>query len=89
MFDDRRVFVGTAAAILCYQLILPPVVGLADNGDFVKVIGRFDLYARAYRTYQFIDTVYEFHPELRHTGSDHTSTKNPYVLEAHTDPFSL
>ncbi len=65
MVDGRKVFVGAAAAILCYQLILPPVVGLADNGDFGKVIGRFDLHGKVYRPGHFIDTVYEFDPERR------------------------
>ena len=73
MFDGRRVFVGAAAAILCYQLLLPPVVGLADNGDFVKVIGRFGLHGKVYRTYQFIDTVYEFDPERRWVGAFYSS----------------
>jgi hypothetical protein len=34
-----------AAAILAYQLFLPPIVGLSDQGDFARVIGRFG-YAR-------------------------------------------
>jgi 4-amino-4-deoxy-L-arabinose transferase-like glycosyltransferase len=28
------------AAILAYQLLLPPIVGLADDGDFAKVMGQ-------------------------------------------------
>jgi len=32
---------ATAAAILTYQLFIPPVVGLADQGDFVRTIARF------------------------------------------------
>ena len=30
-----------AGAILTYQLFIPPVTGLADQGDFVRTIGRF------------------------------------------------
>jgi hypothetical protein len=30
-----------SASILAYQLLIPPIVGLADQGDFVRVIGRF------------------------------------------------
>ena len=56
----QQVLLGSAAAILCYQLILPPVVGLADNGDFPKVLGRFDLWPKVNRIYVFCDTVYEF-----------------------------
>lgn len=41
----RRAFfiavMAAAAAVLAYQLFLPPIVGLADQGDFVRTIGRF------------------------------------------------
>lgn len=30
-----------AAAIVGYQILLPPIVGLADQGDFRRVIGKF------------------------------------------------
>ena len=33
--------VGTAAAFLAWQLLIPPIVGLADQGDFARMIGRF------------------------------------------------
>jgi hypothetical protein len=32
---------GAAAGVLIYQLCLPPIVGLADQGDFAKIIGHF------------------------------------------------
>src|ERR1700722_5807501 len=60
MLKSGRVFLVAAGAILFYQLMVPPVVGLADNGDFGKVIGRFNLHGRVYSTYDFIDTVYLF-----------------------------
>jgi hypothetical protein len=69
MLNSGRVFLFAAGAILTYQLIIPPVVGLADNGDFPKVIGRFDLFARSDHRYRFIDTVYEFRPD-KHWVSD-------------------
>jgi hypothetical protein len=34
-----------AAVVLAFQLLLPPYYGLADNGDFSKVAGRFSLAA--------------------------------------------
>jgi hypothetical protein len=74
MLDSRRVFLFAAGAILFYQLIVPPVVGLADNGDFPKVIGRFDLSARVHRTYEFIDTVYEIRSD-KHWVSDFYSVE--------------
>jgi hypothetical protein len=35
------IVIATAAAILSYQLFIPPIVGLADQGDFGRIIGRF------------------------------------------------
>src|ERR1035438_9836830 len=32
---------AAAGAILTYQLFIPPIVGLADQGDFLRTIGRF------------------------------------------------
>jgi hypothetical protein len=32
---------GTASAILFFQLFAPPIVGLSDQGDFIRIIGRF------------------------------------------------
>src|ERR1700689_3923408 len=74
MVDSGRVFLFAAGAILFYQLIIPPVVGLADNGDFGKVIARFNLSAPVHRTYEFVDTVYEFRPD-RHWVSDFYSVE--------------
>src|ERR1700676_2424999 len=30
-----------AAAIICWQLFVPPIIGLADQGDFVRLLGPF------------------------------------------------
>jgi hypothetical protein len=42
-FPSGRGFVAAvvvvAAAILGWQLLVPPVVGLANNGDFEKIMG--------------------------------------------------
>jgi hypothetical protein len=37
----RAGFVAAAALILSCQLFLPPIVGLADQGDFGRLVGRF------------------------------------------------
>jgi hypothetical protein len=76
MLNSRQVFVLAAGTILFYQLIIPPVVGLADNGDFVKVIGMFDLHGRDYHTYVNIDTVYQIRPEY-HWVSGFVSLEMP------------
>jgi hypothetical protein len=60
----RSIIVAIAAAVLIYQLILPPVVALADNGDFAKVIRLFGLIGRVHER-PYADTIYEFHPDQR------------------------
>jgi len=64
MKSDRvdRLVLFSAAAILAWQLLLPPVVGLANNGDFHKVIGGFSLAAPAEDEYKFAPILYTFDP---------------------------
>ena len=69
----RNLFLGAAAAILCYQLFLPPIVGLADNGDFAKLTGRFDLHAKTFRVGQFVDATYEIDPKWHWSGPYYSS----------------
>jgi hypothetical protein len=37
----RWALLAAAAAIVAYQVMAPPIVGLADQGDFARMIGRF------------------------------------------------
>lgn len=37
----RTGMLAAAAIIVCYQLLVPPIVGIADQGDFRRVIGKF------------------------------------------------
>jgi len=37
----RAGIVAVAAVVLSCQLFLPPIVGLADQGDFTRIVGRF------------------------------------------------
>ena len=76
ILNSRRVIVLAAGAILFCQLILPPVAGLADNGDFGKVILRFDLNGRVHRACEYIDTVYLIRPAT-HWVSAFFSTEIP------------
>ena len=44
MSNGRKLYaavLAAAGAILTYQLFIPPIVGLADQGDFVRTIARF------------------------------------------------
>lgn len=45
-------------AIIVFILFIPPVVGLADEGDFVKITGKFDLYLPQGQKNGFADTTY-------------------------------
>ena len=56
-----RLVVAAAGLILIWQLILPPVVGVANNGDFGKLLGRFglgttDVFQHANTRYTFNDS---------------------------------
>lgn len=81
MCQARALLVSAAAVFLAYQLFLPPVVALADNGDFGKIIGRFGLVARVHRVYEFADTTFDFHPERR-WKSRFTSSEIPLARSA-------
>jgi len=68
-FRDRRrgarlfpvLVVAAAAAIVFVQLLVPPVVGVADNGDFPKMLGPYGLRnPTAY--WQYIGLTYELDP---------------------------
>jgi hypothetical protein len=50
------------AAILGYQLFIPPAIGLANNNDFGKIIGFFSLGAPSGHEYQYVDLTYRYDP---------------------------
>lgn len=58
---DRFAF-AAFLAILVIQLFIPPVLGLANSGDFSKVTGTFGLYSPA-PDYTFAPTTYVFDPK--------------------------
>ncbi len=55
------------ASILTVTLLLPPIVGLADNGDFYKMMSKFGLehnaQARADRYFAYVDPIYVADPQ--------------------------
>ncbi len=52
--------IAAAAAILAYQLFITPVVGLADQGDFIRTIGRFSYGPQNHGTleYKYVEPKY-------------------------------
>lgn len=62
-----------AALVIGWQLFVPPIVGLSDQGDFQRVIGRFG-YARADRATTLSDAYvarkYVYDPSARAPGAE-------------------
>ncbi|HLM98286.1 MAG TPA: hypothetical protein VK335_03335 [Bryobacteraceae bacterium] len=74
MIRKDQILVGAAAAlVLFWQLVLPPPVGVADNGDFLKLTGRCSLGAPN-REY-YIDTHYAFDSHYNWQGSGFYSSE--------------
>jgi len=61
------------AAIIGYQLFIPPSIGLASNGDFAKIIGVFDLGAPAADNYSYVNLTYRFDPQYHWTPGFYSS----------------
>jgi hypothetical protein len=55
-------YLAIVAFILIVTLLVPPIVGLADNGDFYKMMSKFGLehsaQSRGDRYFAFVDSVY-------------------------------
>ena len=60
----RTVVVAAAAIVLFCQLLAPPIVGLADNGDFSKMIGQYGLTSPAY--WEYIGVRYPLQPNFHY-----------------------
>ena len=62
----RWAFVAVAAILIGWQLFVPPVIGLADQGDFARVIGLFGFGAADKSTeYAFVAGKYIPDPNAR------------------------
>jgi hypothetical protein len=74
------IVVAVAAAILTWQLFIPPIIGLADQGDFARILGRFG-YAAEDRsaTIAFVAPKYVQAPDSRRPGWEQPSTEYLFV----------
>src|SRR5215471_6190564 len=79
---SQNVFLCLAAAIVAYQSILPPVVTIANNGDFAKVTGRFGVWPR-HEGWNFANATFDLQPDRR-WDSGFFSTENVLVRAALT-----
>ena len=59
-FSGDCLFLLAAAAIVGWQTMTPPVLGLANNGDFGKLIANWDLAAAADTEFKYAMTTYTF-----------------------------
>jgi hypothetical protein len=84
MTNDARWFaamMGAAAAILVYQLFVPPIVGLADQGDFIRTVGRFG-YGPQHKgslEYAFVEPKYAPDPHYRKPDWEQANSEYLFV----------
>ena len=73
------------AAILGVQLFVPPYLGLANNGDFSKVLGLFSLGAPREDVYKYVNLTYRFddsyHWEAGYYSSETLLAAAPIALK--------
>lgn len=62
-------FLLLVAALVGFQLFVPPIVGLSDNGDFIRILGRFG-YGPSDKSnrYSFVDHDFIPDPDYRAPG---------------------
>jgi hypothetical protein len=89
MVDRRnvhiRVAMCVAAAIVGYQVFIPPVVGLANQGDFRRIIGRFGYGPEEgdQKTgYSFVASKYVPDPNYRLPEWEMPTSEYPFVWAA-------
>lgn len=75
----RWLVVAAAALVLGCQLFTPPIVGLADNGDFPKLIGRYGLMSPAY--WEYVGVRYPYNASL-HYDPGFSSSEQIFVRAA-------
>ena len=70
---SARVFFTAAVAVVVVQLMLPPVIGVANNGDFSRTYGIFHLTMPVADEVRFADTRYRFDPQVNYFGGFYSS----------------
>ena len=72
---------AVAAAILVFQILVPPAIGLADNGDFAKITRKFGLYPPvddlSVSAFRYIHLQYNLRPESQRDTGFHSSEALP------------
>src|ERR1700687_2074301 len=71
-YSPRVLLLTFAAAVVLFcQLMVPPVPGMADNGDFGKLLGRYGLGTG--KGYEYADTKYFFNHRYRYRSDFYSS----------------
>jgi hypothetical protein len=68
---------AAAGAILTYQLFIPPIVGLADQGDFVRTIGRFGYGPQHHGSLEYVYVEPKYIPDPQY--------RSPYWEQANSE----
>ena len=68
---------AAAGAILTYQLFFPPIVGIADQGDFVRTIGRFGYGPQHHGSLEYVYVEPKFVPDPHY--------RSPYWEQANSE----
>lgn len=75
--------IAAVAGILVYQLMTPPVIGLADQGDYARLLGPFHLGPVAQtaedRYYRYLNRTYQHDPNFKLPGWEMYSTQDVFV----------
>ena len=71
---------ATAGAILTYQLFVPPVVGLADQGDFVRTIRRFGYEPQHHGSFGYVYVEPKYIPDPHSRSSDWEQANSEYLF---------
>ena len=68
---------AAAGAILAYQLFIPPIVGLADQGDFIRTIGRFGYGPQHHASLEYVYVEPKYIPDPQY--------RSPYWEQANSE----
>ena len=71
---------ATAGAILTYQLFIPPIVGLADQGDFVRTIRRFGYDPQHHGSFGYVYVEPKYIPDPHSRSSDWEQANSEYLF---------
>jgi len=68
---------AAAGAILTYQLFVPPIVGIADQGDFLRTIGRFGYGPQHHGSLEYVYVEPKYIPDPKY--------RSPYWEQANSE----